>query len=142
MDLWETMAEETNLYAFQNLTHTLRKQVCWKDVDVSEVQKYVGLRIFMGYEVLPRFRDYWAADPYDGGVLLPGLVMSRDRFQQIRSYLHFSNNEDPKAKDDTHWKIWPVIDTLSVRFKAMYTPSQKVCIDESLFKYHGRHRSL
>ena len=142
MDLWQTMVEETNLFAFQTLTTQPPKQVTWKDVDVSEVQKYVALRIYMGYHVLPRFKDYWAADPFEGGALLPSLVMSRDRFQQIRTYLHFSDNQDPKAKEDTAWKIRPVIDTLLERFQAMYVPSQKVCIDESLFKYRGRHRSL
>ena len=112
------------------------------DLDVTDVQKYIGLRIFMGYHYLPRFHDYWAADPLDGGVALPSMVMSRDKFFQIKAHLHFTDNMDPRAKTDRYWKIKPVIEILDERFRAVYTPTQKVCVDESLFLYRGRHHAV
>ena len=36
------------------------------------------------------------------------------------------------------WKLRPIMDGLCKRFRDVYTPSQKVCIDESLMKYRGR----
>ena len=134
------MVKETNLYALQQDAHSSRKK--WADLDVSELQKYIGLRIFMGYHVLPSFRAYWASFPIDGGVVLAPSVMSRDRFESIRSHLHFSDNEDPRAKDDRYWKIRPVMELLDERFRTVYVPTQKVCVDESLFLYRGRHSGV
>lgn len=134
------MVTETNRYAIQQGKHSYYRK--WVDLDVTDVQKYIGLRIFMGYHYLPRFHDYWAADPLDGGVALPSMVMSRDKFFQIKAHLHFTDNMDPRAKTDRYWKIRPVIDILDERFRAVYTPTQKVCVDESLFLYRGRHHAV
>ena len=134
------MVKETNRYAIQQAKPYYRNK--WVDLDVSEVQKYIGLRIFMGYHVLPTFRDYWATDLLEGGVGLPATIMSRDRFESIRAHLHFSDNLDPRAKEDRYWKIRPVIEILDERFRTVYVPAQKVCIDESLFLYRGRHHAV
>ena len=40
------------------------------------------------------------------------------------------------------WKLRPIMDLLSLRFREVYTPSQKVCVDESLFRYRGRHHAV
>ena len=134
------MVTETNRYAIQQVRPSYCRK--WKDLDVSDVQKYIGLRIFMGYHYLPSFHDYWADDPLDGGVKLPGMVMSREKFDRIKAHLHFSDNMDPKAKTDRYWKIRPVIDILDERFRTVYIPAQKICIDESLFLYRGRHHAV
>ena len=134
------MVRETNRYASQQAKPCYGSK--WVDLGVSDVQKYIGLRIFMGYHDLPSFHDYWAADPLDGGVALPRMVMSRDKFHSIRTFLHFSDNQDPKAGKDRYWKIRPVIDILDERFRTVYTPAQKVCIDESLFLYRGRFHAV
>ena len=139
-DLWDLMVKETNLYALQQGTQSSRKK--WVDLEVSDLQKYIGLRIYMGYLVLPSFRDYWAVYPIDGGVVAPRHVMSRDKFELIRSHLHFTDNEDARAKTDRYWKIRPVLDILDERFRTVYVPSQKVCIDESLLLYRGRHSGV
>ena len=137
------MVKETNRYATQQSNPSYyRKCRKWVDLDVSDVQKFIGLRIFMGYHYLPSFHDYWRDDPIDGGVTLPSLVMSRDKFFRIKAHLHFSDNMHPDAKTDRYWKIRPVINILDERFRTVYTPTQKVCIDESLFLYRGRHHAV
>ena len=139
-DLWDLMVKETNLYARQISTRSSSRN--WVDVTRSDVQKYVGLRVFMGFHVLTSFRDYWASNPMDGGVVLPPLVMSRDKFESIQAHLHFSDNSDPRAKTDKYWKLKPVIEILDERFRSVYVPTQKVCIDESLYLYRGRHHAV
>ena len=107
-------------------------------MDVTELRKYLGLRVLFGWHVLPSYHDYWSHDEFQevAGV---GKVMSRDRFDAIRSHFHFSDNDDPMAKNDRLWKIRPVLESLLERFRTVYVPSQRVCIDESLFRYRGRH---
>ena len=134
------MVNETNLFASQQTATSSRKK--WKDLDASDVQAYIGLRIYMGYLPAPTYHDYWAADDLDGNYGLPRKVMSRDKFDLIRSHLHFNNNLDPKAKEDRYWKLRPVIEILDKRFGSVYTPTQKVCVDESLFLYRGRHSAV
>ena len=89
-DLWDLMVKETNLYARQQSTRSSSKD--WVDVTVDDLQKYIGLRIYMGYLILPTYRDYWASNLLDGNVGLPPVVMSRDKFESIQAHLHFSDN--------------------------------------------------
>ena len=139
--LWETVVKETNRYAHQRQSTTSGHMKEWVDVTAADVQKYLGLRVLMGWHVLPSYHEYWCADDFSE-VRACGKVMPRDRFDAIRSHLHFSDNNDPLAKIDRLWKIRPVLDCFLERFRAVYTPSQKVCIDESLFRYRGRHHAV
>ena len=140
-DLWETCVVETNRYARQHRPATSGHMKEWEDVSAAELQQYLGLRILMGWHVLPSYHEYWCADEFSE-VRACGKVMPRDRFNAIRSHLHFSDNVDPLAKTDRLWKIRPVLDCFLERFRAVYTPSQKVCVDESLFRYRGRHHAV
>ena len=69
-------------------------------------------------------------------------AMSRARFEVIMRFMHFTDNETchPRghpAYDRLH-KIRPLIDHLSSKFADAYTPSQNICIDESLVQFTGR----
>ncbi|MEL7520415.1 MAG: transposase, partial [Cyanobacteria bacterium J06553_1] len=137
-DLWRIVVDETNRYARQKQPTRSSHMKNWEDVDATELQKYLGLRVLMGWHVLPSFHDYWCSEEFTE-VAVVGKVMTRDRFDAIRSHIHFNNNEDPKAKDDRLFKIRPVLECFLERFRAVYTPAQSVCVDESLFRYRGRH---
>ena len=113
----------------------------WVDVDETELRKYLGLRIQMGFKSLPSYHMYWSADEILESPFY-GKVMTRDRFDAIRSHFHFSDNDDPMAKNDKLWKIRPVLECLCDRFRTVYKPNQQVCVDESLFRYRGRHQSI
>ena len=56
--------------------------------------------------------------------------MPRQRFRDILRFMHFSNNEDPRSKQDRAWKIRPVIDTLQDRFARGMTLGRWVAFDE------------
>ena len=51
----------------------------------------------MGYHTLLSIRDYWSKDP-DLGVKVVSDVMPHDRFFEIRTALHFVDNEKPHDK--------------------------------------------
>ena len=53
------------------------------------------------------------------------------------SNLHFCNNEDPDPNDSL-FKIRHVIEVCHQNFSHVYTPSQDICIDESLLKSRSR----
>ena len=67
--------------------------------------------------------------------------MTRDRFEAITKHLHFSDNvtSDP---DDRLRKIRPVVDCFNETFKSVYVPDQIVTVDESLWRFKGRHHAV
>ncbi|POM58547.1 LOW QUALITY PROTEIN: Hypothetical protein PHPALM_36789 [Phytophthora palmivora] len=55
--------------------------------------------------------------------------MVRDRFMRISSNLHFSSNEDERARTDKAWKQQPVCDALAQRFQRGYIlPAMKAYV--------------
>ena len=60
--LWVTVEEETNRYAIQNAPTPSKNMVPWKPVSKEELQSYLGLRLLMGIQPRPAFRDYWSTN--------------------------------------------------------------------------------
>jgi len=67
-------------------------------------------------------------------------VVSRCRFLQIKRYLHFNNKEDLPANrnEDRLYKIRPVHDLLTERWRSLYHLGEHVTIDEGMVKWRGR----
>ena len=134
--LWTTMKEETNRYAVDWAARHPRAESshmkAWVDVTEEELQCYLALRILMGIVKLPEVKNYWSTDPLLRQPTFPA-NMSRDRFAQITSKLHFKDNDLPHQGDPL-FKIRPVVDTLLRTFKDVYVPHQTISIDESLFR--------
>jgi hypothetical protein len=81
-------------------------------------------------------RDYRSTDPLIATSIY-GKIISRDRFLQILSALHFNDN-DTADKNNKLYKLSPVLDFLQQRFRSIFRPFQDLCIDESLVLWKGR----
>ena len=79
---------------------------------------------------------YWSKNHLFNKPIFPRL-MRRDRFEQIRKMLHFS---DPEAEEqnDTLRKLRFTINYLIERFKGNYIPEENIAIDEYLSLRKGR----
>lgn len=133
------MVEETNRYAFQTIpkenfaSKSRLKQ--WKDVDCLEMEKFLGILLWMGLNKMPKITDYWSKSPlYKNEVKN---VMSRNRFELLLRMWHFSDNEKCPANDRL-FKIQPLLDKLLEKFQAGNIPQQEICIDETLVPFRGR----
>lgn len=140
-ELWQRMVEETNRYAAQHPPPASPHMKEWTDTSVEELGRLVGLRLLMGIVRLPETKMYWSQDPLLGQTAFKN-AMTRDRFEQLSSKLHFNDNEDPDAATDRLHKLRPVIDVLAERCKDVFTPEQKISVDESLLAYRGRHHAV
>ena len=141
-ELWEKVVRETNRYHSQhppNPSSSHRKK--WQDTTVEELHQYVALRTLMGVQPRPTYRHYWSLNPLVNSPIFSE-TMSRDRYDQLTSNLHFADNEDPAAAEDRLWKLRSVIDTLGKTFKETFIPERKIAIDESLWAYRGRHHAV
>lgn len=124
-ELLELMVEETNKYAKYEMgrVRSTRKKHSrmneWTDVDVEEMRKFVGIFLLMGVHNMPSMKDYWSYDPLYRTYVFR-TVMSRNRFQNILRYWHFSNNEiDQEGRLK---KILPLINYFNEKMRSIYIP--------------------
>ena len=96
----------------------------------------------MGYHVLPSIRDYWSSEP-DLCVPFISNVMPLRRFEELRSLLHFNNNELMIARDDpSHdraFKVQAVLNHFQSSFLAAMSSTRQQSIDEHMIKYKGHN---
>ncbi|XP_042879203.1 piggyBac transposable element-derived protein 4-like isoform X2 [Penaeus japonicus] len=140
-ELMQIITNETNRFAGQQERSTSSHMKEWKDASVDEMYVYLGLRIMMDVQPRPRQRHFWSRDPKVRCCLFPK-TMTRDRFDSLSRYFHFSDNNDPRAAEDQLWKLRPVIDAISRQFSSVFIPSKLVTVDESLWAFRRHHHAM
>ena len=101
----------------------------------------MGFNILMGIVRLPSIEDYWKKDPHLNYSPIASRI-SRDRFRDIRRYLHFADNSTllspGEPGSDRLAKVRPLIDKINQRCSEVYNLSQDVSVDEAMVKFQGR----
>jgi hypothetical protein len=135
------MVRETNRYAKQYLlTHKLSKRsknLQWKPTTKEEMLKFLGIVNEMGLVQMPKVGYYWSKSQLYGSEIIQN-TMSRDKFELLLKFLHFSNNEEQEMSQDKLAKLNPLLILLKARFKSVYTPSSVITIDETMVPWRGR----
>lgn len=121
----EHITQQTNLYAAQ------------KDVNTSfsttdlEIRQFIGILFFMSVFRYPNVRSYWGE--YAFGTVQ--ITMSKNRFEQIRSNLHFNDNSKLPSKDsadhDPLYKIRPIVNHFNEKFQSV-PMTQRLSVDEQM----------
>lgn len=128
---------ETNRYAQQcKQKNTSQKSriIKWVDTNSEEIEKFLGIIVWMGLFHLPSIQAYWQKSFLYYNKIRS--LMSRNRFQLLLKTIHFNNNEDVVV-NRLH-KIKPLIDKLLIAFQAAVVPQDELCIDETLVPFRGR----
>lgn len=123
----------TKLYAFQNNKHNFV-------ITVEELKTFFGILLLTGYHSLPRERMYWSLDD-DCSMTIITKAMPRNRFLEIKRYLHFCDNCLAAETSDRLFKVRPLADMLMKKFMQWGVFHVDLSIDESMVKYFGRHPS-
>lgn len=145
-ELIDIICRETNRYAKQFLDTrrgTLKpKSRCrhWSDTNNPEIKTYLGLLILQGICQKPTIASYFTtreslATPFFSK------VFSQRRFLLISKFIHFVNNDEFSSTDCPNrklFRIYPILTYLKTKFMDLYTPKQKISIDESLLGWKGR----
>ena len=144
--LMNDIVEHTNTYAdiIKQLPHVQERMnqserslfTLWTDINVDELWVYLCLQIIMGLVNKPSLHSYWSKNHVLSTPVFSRL-MRRDRFEQIRKMIHFTNplEEDPS---DSLSKLNSLLDNLREKFRTNYIPSQHVAVDEYLSLWKGR----
>lgn len=95
-DIIQMVVEQMNLYHFQLKGILL-------NVTTNEMKYFIAINLLMGVVDMPAYTDYWSAFLRFDKI---ADVMSINRFQQIRRYLHFAdNNLRDNSRSIDRWSI-------------------------------------
>lgn len=130
-EIFEMISLESNLYAHQ-------KDGCVLNTTPKEIEQLVGILMTMGIVKMPNTRMYWSSHSRYSPV---ADVMSRNRFEQLRKYLHFTNNDDQKSSGhpeyDKLFKVRPLLNRLKEKM-AELPPEERHSVDEQIIPFKGR----
>lgn len=131
--LIDKIVEQTNLYSIQQ---DVNKPV---NVNMLEIKKFIGILIYMSVYKYPNVRSYWSKK-YGFKAIIN--TMPVNRFEKIRQFLHFNDNENHLPPDhpdhDRFHKIRPLLDYLNERF-ASIPLEQRLSFDEQVCATKIRH---
>ena len=125
-DLLSLITNETSLFSTQKDPN---KPLV---IESDDIKKFVGICIIMSFVHLPSAKGYWN---HVNGNKLVQQTMSENRFEKIKQFIHFGNNENvlpfSYPQHDRLFKLSPVIEKLKERFQLI---SFKEClsIDEQI----------
>lgn len=111
-------------------------------IEKDELKAFLGIIIVMSIHILPTTRHYWSTQPIFSVPFISN-VMSRNRFEEIRSNLHFSNNLNQPSRNsqnyDRAFKIRPILNHFNEAFSKAMSSSRKQSIDEHMVKFKGHN---
>lgn len=163
--LWVQITDETNRYRRQHiearasrmranqvrsqrpstpetLAQLRRRLRAEKPYDPSEILHVIGLLV--AHALCPhkrRFSSHWSMT--DDGAVSAGIFgrfMARNRCTSILRDLHFVNNEAPQACDRL-WKLRPVVDVLTERFRSGWSLPAVFSFDEGVLPATSRRNT-
>jgi hypothetical protein len=144
-EFFEFICDQMNLYAEQFISAAPRLFMkyslvqTWKPVTVPELKQFLGLVFVTGIIEKLDLKMYWTADPVFETPIF-SKTMFRNRFESIMSFLHFSDSSQYENSTDRLYKIRPILEKLSDNFSLVYTPQQKIALDEGMLAWRGRLR--
>ena len=102
-----------------------------------ELERFLGVVFFMLIISLPNSRLHWSLDL---AITQINQILSRYRFEQIKRFVHFNNNDHmlppEHQKFDKLFKVRPLSDHLRKKYND--TPmSQMLCTDEQTIPFKG-----
>ena len=108
-------------------------------LSADELKTFIGILLFSGYHKVPSERDYWSNDE-DLCILVIKKAMSRNRYQLLKSVVHFCNNEEANNhKDDKGFKIRSLLSMITKSFQQFGVFEECISVDEMIVKYYGHN---
>lgn len=141
--IYSHVAAETNRYAAAMIAKLQRlprrsRYHNWRDITPGEIKAFIALEIAMGIVHQPTLEEYFQSTFWLTAT--PGFrsVFARPRYDLIRSFLHFANNDDKENDEDRLYKIKPIIDIVKDLYALSYSCHKELSIDDSVIKFKGR----
>ncbi|XP_068226355.1 piggyBac transposable element-derived protein 3-like [Palaemon carinicauda] len=130
-EILDEIVHQSNLYALQkDVNKPLR-------LTRNELEQWLGLVFHFTVIRTPRTRMHWSGNLFGRYHDMTANIMSRDRWEFIKSCLHLRDNNDP-VNNDKLFKVRPLVDYLRKKFQEI-PKQQKLCVDEQMVPFKGVH---
>uniref|UniRef100_A0A673JYK2 PiggyBac transposable element-derived protein domain-containing protein n=1 Tax=Sinocyclocheilus rhinocerous TaxID=307959 RepID=A0A673JYK2_9TELE len=130
--LMKEIVEQSNIYASQ---YNINKPL---NLNYDELEQFIGICFHMSVHSLPGTRMYWARSTRVDCV---ADVMSLHRWEAIKRFLHFANNEEqvPAGEPgyDKLFKVRPLLSSLQSSFQSI-PMSENLSADEQIVPFKGK----
>jgi hypothetical protein len=139
-DLWSTIFDNGILdFIHQQTTLYARRDKNCPNFSFSmeELRKLLGILLFSGYHTVPSERHYWS-NHADLKVPFVSESMSRNRYFELKSFLHLADNNSLE-KGDKVAKVSPLYKLLNNNLQKHGIFHSELSIDESIVPYFGKH---
>jgi hypothetical protein len=104
----------------------------------TEMRQFIGILMYTSVVTLPSTRLFWRKSMNISAVFK---VMTRDRFDEIKSVIHLSNNAVQPARDDPAYdklyKVRQFLTSLNNSFKEHAEVEEVTSVDEQMIPYKG-----
>ena len=128
-NIMKIIVEETNKYAIQKNPN--------KPVNLTskELEQWIGLIYYFSISKLPNAKMHWSQQ-------LPSFanyaskIMSRNRYQDIKSNFHLVDNNEIEGSNDKMIKVRPLIEHVRSKFKKIQK-IQNLSVDEQIVPFKG-----
>ena len=134
-----TIVRETNRFRKQKGFDRAPKS--FPPVNYDEIKCFIGLILWTSLVPLSDHRKYFrTSEIYH----IPAFVqhMPRDRFEQIQSMIHFTDNSTIPTSLSSgkrfEAKIIKMLDALNANSRKLISPARDLSIDEMMVRYYGR----
>nr|CAH7747080.1 unnamed protein product [Callosobruchus chinensis] len=126
-DIYNHISQQTNIYSSQKNKHDFF-------VSRDDIKIFVGILLLTGYHKLPSERNYWSLDD-DLKVPIVANEMSRNRFLEIKKYIHIADNDHLDKNDKITLPLGSrvVLDLLDI----VSVPSDHVVFFDNYFSSYG-----
>ena len=104
---------------------------------LDELKCVIGVLLASGVTTVPKRRDYWSTNDIKNNHAISSAI-SRNRFEQIFSNLHFVP-KDSLSSDDKFQKVRLLLSKLNRRFEEFGPIANSFSVDETIVPYYGRH---
>ena len=95
----------------------------------------------MGIVKLPNLALYWSTDDFFANHGIKK-TMAKSRFEEISSYLHFSDSSREPARGDANYdrpfKVRSVLDYVRNKCENNFKPTKNISVDEGMVGFRGR----
>jgi len=108
----------------------------WEPISTEKLKSFLSLLLLMPLVSKPKMKDYWSNKALTE---TPGLkqILPRDEFLQIKRYVQFYNSQG-YDKNDTFYKVRPLIQEILLNTNALYAPPKCLTLDETMIAFKGR----
>ena len=138
--VYERIAESTNEYAWQHITH----RACyadrfgvWPETDAEEIQRLIGLLMYMSLTKLLKYQDCWRVSSLFHSNWARQFIPSRNRFAALMTFLHVTSPSEVQPDDKLKKLRW-LNDHLKSKCKSLFQPYQLLSVDKRMVHMKGR----